>query len=903
MNKKLEAFINQESKYPCLIPLLPEKSYLSRQKSSKQNQETPYHTSVTSAENEARFQLYNTSSSDNETELPVYRPEKRAKILQYESLDFEFINNGIHKTFMDHLEDSPREKHFYYLGYWMILMATGIITGIVAFSLQLLKEFLSTIKLNVAYSLFNTGYIWRSYLYMLCICNLYSLLACCCVLFLSPVSMASGIPEVKAFLNGTNIPNIFKYTTIFSKAIGTVLSVSAGLAVGKEGPMVHTGGAIAASLSHLPGIPLLFKREYLKMFRKDTYKREFVSAGVAAGISSAFNAPIGGVLFSLNEASSYWTPELTWHVFFTAMISAFTMNILIYISDGNQGIFNNPANIAFGTVQRGDYELIEFIPFIIIGICGGLFGALFNYIHTYLAVFRRDYVSKKNTYRLLEVFLVTSIVVTLQFWIPAVIPSCSKVPVIHDNHTIIDPIYTDDYRQFFIQYNCEEGYYSPLASFLFSKYELVIKGLFHFSYSSMDIIPLLFITSILIGSAYGRLIGEVTHLLFPTLKVPRSTYAYIGAASMLSGITRRTLSLVVVLMEVTNDVSSLIPLMVSTCLAKIIGDLFTEGIYDIGINMKCIPFVESQPPKHLRYYTVATVMSSHPVCLHEIDSVANIIAVINNTSHNAFPVLSVYSHSDGSLYYPSNNRGEGFSSSSFLSDIGRPSSLSNTHFPTGNTRKESDLWNNTEQEDVYTEQKPSLDSSISILHQDTYSCPNIINKNSNNIVSPFSPSGGIQDSKSPICGNISPYSEGSEYPRGIITRNQLIVLLRKGLYMKKSIAFSRIPVVLPYTILNEYDFATSLSSVTYKDKYIYEPSMENLYIDLRRIYNPYPHLVRDDWPLEKVYTLFRTMGLRHLMVHMTRIDSLVLLHEKIFREVLVEFIEYFFFWFCYYDLE
>lgn len=63
--------------------------------------------------------------------------------------------------------------------------------------------------------------------------------------------MASGIPEVKAFLNGTsfslyfiplgtNIPGVFKYTTFLAKAFGTVLSVSAGLAVGKEGPMVCT---------------------------------------------------------------------------------------------------------------------------------------------------------------------------------------------------------------------------------------------------------------------------------------------------------------------------------------------------------------------------------------------------------------------------------------------------------------------------------------------------------------------------------------------------------------------------------------------------------------------------------------------------------------------------------------
>jgi len=103
--------------------------------------------------------------------------------------------------------------------------------------------------------------------------------------------------------------------TLLTKAIGVLFSVAGGLFVGKEGPMIHSGGVVGA------GIPMLESVTFPKLttrlrksfnIRNDREKRDFVAAGSAAGVAAAFGAPIGGLLFSLEEGASFWNQKLTW---------------------------------------------------------------------------------------------------------------------------------------------------------------------------------------------------------------------------------------------------------------------------------------------------------------------------------------------------------------------------------------------------------------------------------------------------------------------------------------------------------------------------------------------------------------------------------------------------------------
>ncbi|MBV8794084.1 MAG: chloride channel protein, partial [Hyphomicrobiales bacterium] len=103
---------------------------------------------------------------------------------------------------------------------------------------------------------------------------------------ISPQAVGSGIPQVEAILNG-QLPQA-RFRIIPVKFVGGVLAIGSGLALGREGPSVH----MAATLGHLVG----------KVFRRNWPDcRVLLAAGAGAGLATAFNAPIAGAIFVLEE--------------------------------------------------------------------------------------------------------------------------------------------------------------------------------------------------------------------------------------------------------------------------------------------------------------------------------------------------------------------------------------------------------------------------------------------------------------------------------------------------------------------------------------------------------------------------------------------------------------------------
>ena len=253
------------------------------------------------------------------------------------------------------------------------------------------------------------------------------------VVYLRPSAAGSGLPELIGFLNGTFIRRIFNLKTYVAKFISCVLSVGSGMPVGPEGPMIHLGSIIGAGLSQFQSKTLGFQLPFFERFRNPEDRRNFISAGAAAGISSAFGAPVGGLLFAMEEMSSFWSMELSWQVLFCSMVSAFTTDLFNssfqnFEYSGAFGLFKTNKYILFKIDDGIDLNILGIIPAMILGVLGGLLGSLFIRLNLQLAKLRSHILDKipsdhlVKMVKVLEPMTIILVYTTISILLPAAFP-------------------------------------------------------------------------------------------------------------------------------------------------------------------------------------------------------------------------------------------------------------------------------------------------------------------------------------------------------------------------------------------------------------------------------------------------------------------------------------------------
>ena len=107
----------------------------------------------------------------------------------------------------------------------------------------------------------------------------------------------------------------------------------------------------------------------------------------------------------------------------------------------------------------------------------------------------------------------------------------------------------------------------------------------------------------------------------------------------MGGIVRMTISLTVIIIETTGNLSFGLPIMITVIVAKWVGDLFSEGIYDIHIALARVPFLHWEPPANASRLYASEVMKKPVVTLRTTETVRQILHVLINTTHNGFPVV------------------------------------------------------------------------------------------------------------------------------------------------------------------------------------------------------------------------------------------------------------------------
>lgn len=156
-------------------------------------------------------------------------------------------------------------------------------------------------------------------------------------------------------------------------------------------------------------------RLFTKYDRNDAKRREVLSAAAAAGVAVAFGAPLGGVLFGLEEVAYFFPAKTLFRTFFCCIVAALSLKFL--------NPYGTHKIVMFQVRYLVDWEFFEIGSFILVGVIGGAIGALFiKASKLWAQTFRRIRVIKR--YPLFEVFLVALVTGLLSYWNPL-----TKLPV------------------------------------------------------------------------------------------------------------------------------------------------------------------------------------------------------------------------------------------------------------------------------------------------------------------------------------------------------------------------------------------------------------------------------------------------------------------------------------------
>ncbi|XP_065220056.1 H(+)/Cl(-) exchange transporter 5 isoform X1 [Planococcus citri] len=484
-----------------------------------------------------------------------------------------------------------------------------------------------------------------SYLFFIAFALCFAALAAGLVKIFAPYACGSGVPEIKTILSGFIIRGYLGKWTLIIKSVGIMLAVSAGLSLGKEGPMVHIASCIGNILSYL----------FPKYGRNEAKKREILSAAAAAGVSVAFGAPIGGVLFSLEEVSYYFPLKTLWRSFFCALVAAFVVRSI--------NPFGNEHSVLFYVEYSKPWNFFELIPFIGLGIIGGIIATVFIKMNVYWCRCRKT--TKLGQYPVTEVLVVTAITALLSFPNPYTRMSTSQLIYllfsqcgVSSSDGLCDYVYLNNVTSFKEATSAEAGpgVYHAIWLLLLTLVFKLITTIFTFG---MKIPCGLFIPSLCLGSIAGRIVGIAMQQLafrYPHLWIfsgecassddciTPGLYAMVGAAAVLGGVTRMTVSLVVIMFELTGGVRYIVPLMAAAMASKWVGDaLGKQGIYDAHISLNGYPFLDSKE-EFAHTGLAADVMQprrseSLNVLTQDSMTIYEVETLMKNTEHNGFPVV------------------------------------------------------------------------------------------------------------------------------------------------------------------------------------------------------------------------------------------------------------------------
>ena len=318
-----------------------------------------------------------------------------------------------------------------------------------------------------------------------------------------------------------------------------------------------------------------------------------MSAAAASGISVAFGSPIGGVLFSLEQLSYYFPDKTMWQSFVCAMTAAVVLQALDPFRSGKLVLYQ----VQF----KNGWQGFEIVPFMLLGVLGGVYGGFFIKANMRVAQW------KKSTPRLpgplTQVFIVALLTALINY---------PNFYMRSQTSELVSSLFSDCALVLDDQFGlCKTG--AATAGTIVLLLVAAVLGSFLASLTFGLHIPAgIILPSMAIGALSGRALGIVMEIwqrnqpdffLFGRCAEENATaacvtpgvYAIVGAAATLAGVTRMTVSIVVIMFELTGALTYVLPIMIAVMLSKWVGDALSSrrGIYEAWIHHQGYPFLDA----------------------------------------------------------------------------------------------------------------------------------------------------------------------------------------------------------------------------------------------------------------------------------------------------------------------
>ena len=465
--------------------------------------------------------------------------------------------------------------------YFALTVITGILAGVITVSFEYLIHIItSAIGTDVAFT--KSTFLWGGIL-----------------IFISgwlstryfPSTAGSGVPGVKLAL-ATNQGRISLKDTV-AKYVTTVLSLSSGISLGKEGPLVAVCSGVGS-----------FFGQFFHLSK--TRVKALVAVGSAGGIAAAFNAPISAVLFTMEEVVGDLNTRFLGSIIISSVAAAMTGQMLM----GERAMFSQ--------LYYKLNDPRELFLYLLIGVFAALAGPL--WMKTTL-VLRKCSQQFLKQHRLSLIMLAFFTLGMLSLIHPAVLGS---------GHSYL-----------------EKTLLSQILDWKVLGLLFVLKFLAtSFCYAS-GTSGGLFMPTLLVGATMGSFIGSVSVLLFPdVVSSSIGAYALVGMGAYFVTVIKAPFTSIIIVFELTRNYNIILPLMIANIAAYMLSDKVSkDSIYEQISEQDGVHLPTREDEDVLGSLSVEDALVSDVQTFKSCDTVKDAYLRLRNSDISGFPVLE-----NGELY-------------------------------------------------------------------------------------------------------------------------------------------------------------------------------------------------------------------------------------------------------------